>query len=77
MTLNKITDEQRGVIAGRLHALLDEIVPLADSNKEILSIFQTLYKLKFTLEHEMQINKISPKQIDRKEVKKEIDSLLQ
>jgi hypothetical protein len=72
-----LTDEQKRVLEQRLHDLISEIVRLTSTNKEIMRIFEQLYKLKFRFEHDAQINQIAPQALDRKAIKEELNSLLQ
>lgn len=71
-----ISCEQKKVLEQRLQMLLSEIVDLTQSNKDIMRIFEQLYKLKFNLEHDAQVNQITPQKLDKKAIKEEVQSLI-
>lgn len=67
---------QKQVLEQRLQVLLSEIVKLAITNKDIMRIFEQLYKLKFSFEHDAQVNQIMPQRLDKKAIKEEVQSLI-
>ncbi len=71
-----IGNEQKKVLEQRLQGLLGEIVQLAESNKDMMRIFEQLYKLKFSFEHDAQINQITPKKVDKKAIRDEVGDIL-
>lgn len=73
----QLTDEQRTALNGRLHDLINDITPLIRTSKEMLRIIEQIYKLKYRCEHEAQLSEIAPKTLNRKELKAEMEALIQ
>ena len=74
----QLSETHKIVFKQRLHPFLDEVIDLANTQKDITRIMETLAKQKTKLEHEHKVQQVEgPAKVDKKAINAEIKALIQ